>query len=172
MECVRLLMSHPNIDKNATYGESSLCALHRCEELVTISRAVILTLSPLLFYLHSSGPSTLSFPFTLLLTLSPSLSLFPFSLILSPSLPLIRAADLGHFLVIQVLSAYGADFTLSTSQQENAIFFAARKNHLIILRLLGQRGQRHIIIVSLFNYHISLHPTFALCVHAMVKFWQ
>ena len=31
-ECVRLLMSHPNIEKNATYGESQLCGLHRCED--------------------------------------------------------------------------------------------------------------------------------------------
>lgn len=30
VECVKLLMTHPNINKNATYGESRLCALHRC----------------------------------------------------------------------------------------------------------------------------------------------
>ena len=29
VECVRLLMSHQSIDKNATYGEDGLCALHR-----------------------------------------------------------------------------------------------------------------------------------------------
>jgi ankyrin repeat protein len=79
VECVRLLMSHPSIDKNATYGEEGLCALH-------------------------------------------------------------RAASLGQFLVIQVLSAYGADFTVSTTRHENAVFFATRSNHLIVLRLLGQRG--------------------------------
>ena len=29
VECVKLLMSHEGIDKNATYGENQLCALHR-----------------------------------------------------------------------------------------------------------------------------------------------
>ena len=43
--------------------------------------------------------------------------------------------------MIQVLSAYGADFSLSTTEQENAMFFATRGNHLIVLRLLGQRGR-------------------------------
>ena len=58
-----------------------------------------------------------------------------------------RAACLGHFLVIQTLSAHGADFTLSSSHQENAIFFATQNNHLLCIRLLGQRGEIIIIII-------------------------
>ncbi len=54
--------------------------------------------------------------------------------------PLPRAASLGHFEVVQVLSAYGADFTVAASSGENAMHFATMANRLLCIRLLGQRG--------------------------------
>lgn len=51
-----------------------------------------------------------------------------------------RAASLGHFEVLQVLSAYGADFTVATSSGENAMHFATMAGKLLCIRFLGQRG--------------------------------
>ena len=62
---------------------------------------------------------------------------FPSSLCLSLSL---RAASLGHFEVLQVLSAYGADFTVTTSTGDTAVHFATTANRLLCIRFLGQRG--------------------------------
>ena len=58
-----------------------------------------------------------------------------------PPPPPPRAADLGHFEVLQVLSAYRADFTVATTTGDNAIHFATRANKLLCLRFLGQRGE-------------------------------
>ena len=74
------------------------------------------------------------------LSLRPPSPLYP-----SPSFPpppssIYRAASLGLFEVIQVLSAYGANFTMTTSSGENAMHFATTANNLLIVRLLGQRG--------------------------------
>lgn len=52
-----------------------------------------------------------------------------------------RAAELGHFESIQMLSAYGADFRLSTRTGENAMHMATKKYRLLCTRLLGQRGR-------------------------------
>ena len=52
-----------------------------------------------------------------------------------------RAAALGHFESIQTLSAYGADFSLSTSAGENAMHMATKSYKLLCTRLLGQRGE-------------------------------
>lgn len=51
-----------------------------------------------------------------------------------------RAASLGHFESIQMLSAYGADFSLSTSTGENSMHMATKNCRLLCTRLLGQRG--------------------------------
>ena len=51
-----------------------------------------------------------------------------------------RAAALGLFEVIQLLSAYGANFAMATASGENAMHFATAANNLLIIRLLGQRG--------------------------------
>ena len=75
---------------------------------------------PSFFLPHSS------LPLFLLLSLSFSLSL--------------RAASLGHFEVLQVLSAYGADFTVTTSTGDTAVHFATIANRLLCIRFLGQRG--------------------------------
>ena len=53
---------------------------------------------------------------------------------------LCSAAGLGHFEVIQALSAYGADFTVASAAGENAMHFATAANRLLCTRLLGQRG--------------------------------
>ena len=47
---------------------------------------------------------------------------------------------MGHFLVIQALSAYGADFNLTASTGENALHFATKNYRLLCIRMLAQRG--------------------------------
>lgn len=48
---------------------------------------------------------------------------------------------MGHFEVLQVLSAYGADFSLSTVKtKETAVHFATIAYKLLCIRFLGQRG--------------------------------
>ena len=51
-----------------------------------------------------------------------------------------RAASFGHFEVIQTLSAYGADFSVTTSNGENALHFATKASQLLCIRMLAQRG--------------------------------
>ena len=52
-----------------------------------------------------------------------------------------RGASLGHFEVLQVLSAYGANFSITTLQSlENAVHFATVAYKLLCIRFLGQRG--------------------------------
>lgn len=51
-----------------------------------------------------------------------------------------RAASEGRFEVIQVLSAYGVDFTQEASTGENAMHFATIGYRLLCIRLLAQRG--------------------------------
>lgn len=52
-----------------------------------------------------------------------------------------RAAALGHFDVLQTLSAYGASFKTSTSLSlENAMHFALSTGNLNVIRFLGLRG--------------------------------
>ena len=93
-------------------------------------------LSPSLSSLPSIPPLSPPSP----LPLSSSLSPFPLPLPSPPPSFSYRAASLGLFEVIQVLSAYGANFTMTTSSGENAMHFATAANNLLIVRLLGQRG--------------------------------
>ncbi|XP_019849609.1 PREDICTED: ankyrin repeat and EF-hand domain-containing protein 1-like isoform X1 [Amphimedon queenslandica] len=51
-----------------------------------------------------------------------------------------RAASLGMFECIQVLSAYGANFNILSSYNDTAIHFATVAYKLLCIRLLGQRG--------------------------------
>ena len=73
-----------------------------------------------------------------------------------------RAAALGHFESIQTLSAYGADFSLSTSTGENAMHMATKSYRLLCTRLLGQRGEHfkhtllRIVPLALLNLAVSI----------------
>lgn len=53
---------------------------------------------------------------------------------------LCRAAELGNFEIIQVLSAYGADFNKTTSLDEVAVHYATVAYRLLCIRMLGLRG--------------------------------
>lgn len=70
-----------------------------------------------------------------------------------------RAATLGRFEVIQALSAYGADFTVSTTSGENAVYYATAAYKLLCVRFLGQRGESYVTLLPL-PATISL-----VCVH-------
>jgi len=59
--------------------------------------------------------------------------------------------------VLQVLSAYGADFTAATTVGDNAAHFATTANQLLSLRFLGQRGAVRHMLITLFlsNYDLG-----------------
>lgn len=60
-----------------------------------------------------------------------------------------RASFLGHFEILQVLSAYGADFSInSIKTTENAAHFATIAYKLLCIRFIGQRGT--VLIVTIF----------------------
>ena len=57
---------------------------------------------------------------------------------------LYRAATLCHFEALQVLSAYGANFTIVNSDQQTAMHLTLPSSNLVCIRFLGQRGDNDI----------------------------
>ena len=55
-----------------------------------------------------------------------------------------RAAALCHFESLQVLSAYGADFTVTNNDQQTAMHLTLPLSNLVCIRFLGQRGENSI----------------------------
>ena len=55
-----------------------------------------------------------------------------------------RAAALCHFEALQVLSAYGADFTVANNEQQTAMHLTLPSSNLVCIRFLGQRGENSI----------------------------
>ena len=132
-ECVALL-AVAGADLNAKYGLEELTALHRYMRKTnhTVSyQKYWLLLYCFLYYSCSN--------------------IIHFIIIYS-----YRSAALGHFEVIQTLSAFGADFTASTAAGENAVYHATAAYKLLCVRLLGQRGCYY------FTTHPPTHLTFAL----------
>ena len=78
-----------------------------------------------------------------------------------------RAAALGHFDVLQTLSAYGADFKARTSLTlENAVHFALTTGNQNVIRFLGLRG-----IVRTNTYvHTCVHKYVRTYTRVLVKF--
>ena len=77
-----------------------------------------------------------------------------------------RAAALGHFDVLQTLSAYGADFKARTSLAlENAVHFALPTGNQNVIRFLGLRGIVHtnIFIHVYIHVHIYMYAHTHMC---------
>lgn len=55
-----------------------------------------------------------------------------------------RAAAFCHFESLQVLSAYGADFTVTNNDQQTAMHLTLPSSNLVCIRFLGQRGENNI----------------------------
>ena len=55
-----------------------------------------------------------------------------------------RAAVFCHFESLQVLSAYGADFTVTNNDQQTAMHLTLPSSNLVCIRFLGQRGENDI----------------------------
>lgn len=55
-----------------------------------------------------------------------------------------RAAALCHFEALQVLSAYGANFSVTNNDQQTAIHLTLPSSNLVCIRFLGQRGENSI----------------------------
>lgn len=73
---------------------------------------------------------------------------------LHQSVTFYRAAALCHFEALQVLAAYGADFTVTNNDQQTAMHLTLPSSNLVCIRFLGQRGENiiHMLRISLIVY--------------------